>query len=157
MLALPLHTTVSSCYACIYTSKRSPTKNWRNLVLHLNYKVTRFVAPIGCISWHLGGFLHCSNSCDYKLSVCLTILLFRMHVLQLPGRGCECCPLLYSSLLSALSRGECVCLSLLLSSLPCSILPGGSDVPQTAQFSPMPFGLSGCLLLKHARRKAELR
>lgn len=53
--------------------------------------------------------------------------------------------------------GDCVCLSPLLSSPPCSIPPGVSDVLQTAQFSPVPFGLSACLLVKHARRQAELR
>lgn len=47
---------------------------------------------------------------DYKLSVCLIILLLSVRVLQLPGRGCECCPLLYSSLLSALVEGN-VCVS----------------------------------------------
>lgn len=40
----------------------------------------------------------------------LTILLLSVRVLQLPGRGCECCPLLYSSHLSALMEGN-VCVS----------------------------------------------
>lgn len=35
--------------------------------------------------------------------------------------------------------GDCVCLSPLLSSLPCSMPPGVSVVLQTARFSPMPF------------------
>jgi len=152
-LALRLHTTVSSCYACVRTSKRSSAKNWHNLVLHLNYKVTRFVSPIGCTSWHLGGSLHCSTCCDYKL---FTIVRSRARVPQPPGRAVSAAPRCAAAS-ALLSPGGSAPASLLLSSLPCSVLPGTPDVPHAAQCSPVPCGLSGCHLLKHARRQAELR
>lgn len=47
--------------------------------------------------------------------------------------------------------------SLLFSSLPCPILPRVSDVTQTSQFSPMPFGLSGCHLLTQCQETSRAK
>lgn len=118
----------------VYVRLRSPTKN---LVLHFNYKVTCFVASIGCIPWHLGGFFYCSTSWNYKLSVFLIIVLFRVHVPQLPGSAALCCTAA-PSLLSPARKTVCV--------LHCSFLPSLLHPARTFSCAP------NCPILPYAIR-----